>query len=115
MGHIMDESALSVASSVKETRVMLRRVQDHLHAAQHAFGVERETLNLVEVIHHPTSTLPDLNYVTPRQKTAWVSGQFVAKGLARLRELERVPRVQYIDGLFLPIFAQSLAELGLKI
>lgn len=102
-------------SSVKEIRVVLRRVQDHLHAAQSAFGVARETLNLVEVIHHPTSALPDLNYVTPRQKTAWVSGQFVEKGLARLRELERVPRVQYIDGLFLPLFAQSLADLGLKV
>jgi hypothetical protein len=104
----MDES-----SAVKETRVVLRRIQDHLLHAHKTFGVEHESAGFVDVIHHPTNKLADLNYVTPRRNTAWVSGSYVQQGLDRLSALDRVGRVQYIEGLYPPQFAKTLRDLGL--
>ncbi len=102
-------------SAVKESRQVLRRIQDHLFHAQAAAGVQHETVSFVDVIHHPTSTLPEWNYVTPRRNTAWVSGAYIQQGLDRLGELGRRPRVQYIEGLFPPLFAKTLHELGLQV
>ncbi|MEP7290579.1 MAG: hypothetical protein ABI835_02295 [Chloroflexota bacterium] len=106
-GGAMDDAA------VKESRLLLRRVQDHLFQAHTGFGADHESAGFVDVIHHPSNRLPDLNYVTPRRNTAFVSGKYVQQGLDRLRELERLPRVQYIEGIFPPMFAQVLASLGL--
>jgi hypothetical protein len=102
-------------TAIQETRRLLRRVQEHLLLAHAAFGAQRETLNLVEVVHHPANALADFNYVTPRRNTAWVSASFIRNGLERLRELGRLPRVQYIEGLFLPMFARALRDLGLTL
>mgnify|MGYP000293312835 CR=1 FL=1 len=105
----MDESA------IRESRQMLRQVHDHLLLAHQDLGAYRETINVVDVVHHPINPLPDFNYVTPRRNTAWVSGQYVKQGLDRLRELGRTPRVQYIEGLFPPLFARTLLDLGLTL
>lgn len=102
-------------ATVKESRQLLRRIQDHLFQAHSAFGVEHESAGFVDVIHHPQHRLPDLNYVTPRRNTAFVSGNYVQQGLNRLRELERFPRVQYIEGIYPPMFAQVLEGLGLHV
>lgn len=102
-------------AAVKESRQLLRRVQDHLFQAHSAFGVEHESAGFVDVIHHPQHRLPDLNYVTPRRNTAFVSGKYVQQGLDRLRELSRLPRVQYIEGIYPPMFAQVLEGLGLHV
>lgn len=101
-------------SAVKETRQILRRVQDHLFQAHTALGVSHESVGFVDVIYHHANTVPDLNYVTPRRNTAWVSGKFVQQGLERLHALSRVPRVQYIEGLYPPQFAKALRDLGLE-
>lgn len=101
-------------SAVKETRLVLRRIQDHLFQAHAAFGAEHETVGLVDVIHHPSNPLPDLNYVTPRRNTAWVSGKFVQEGINHLQGYDRVARVQYIEGLYPPLFAKTLRDLGLE-
>lgn len=100
-------------AEVKESRRLLRLVQEHLIKAHLALGAVQETVGLVEVIHHPRSPLPDLNYVTPRRNTAWVSGNFVQEGVERLHELGRTPRVCYIEGLFPPMFARTLYDLGM--
>ena len=102
-------------STVKESRQLLRRIQDHLFQAHSAFGVEHETVGFVDVIHHPTNPVPDLNYVTPRRNTAWVSGKYVQEGLDRLKALGREPRVQYIEGLYPPLFAKMLGDLDLRV
>jgi len=101
-------------SAIKETRLVLRRIQDHLFQAHAGFGAEHESVGLVDVIHHPTNKLPDLNYVTPRRNTAWVSGKYVQEGLDHLKALDRAPRVQYIEGLYPPLFAKTLRDLGLE-
>lgn len=101
-------------SAVKENRQLLRRVQDHLFQAHIALGVTHESVGFVDVIYHHANTIPDLNYVTPRRNTAWVSGKFVQQGLERLRALSRTPRVQYIEGLYPPQFAKILTDLGLE-
>lgn len=102
------------SDTVRESHRVLRRVQQHLIKAHENLGVQRESLGLVDVYHHPTSTLSDLNYATPRQNTAWVPGDVVQKALEHLREIGRTPRVQYMEGLFPPLFAKKLRELGLE-
>ncbi|MDX2163677.1 MAG: hypothetical protein SF162_20340 [bacterium] len=105
----MDETA------IRESRTMLRQVHEHLLQAHQDLGAYRETISVVDVVHHPINPLPDFNYVTPRRNTAWVSGQYVKQGLDRLRGLERTPRVQYVEGLFPPLFAKTLLDLGLEL
>ena len=102
-------------SEVKESRQMLRLVQEHLFQAHTKVGATQTQLGLVDVVHHPKSTLPHLNYVTPRRNTAWVPAPEVEKGMKHLKELGRTPRVNYIEGLFPPVFAKSLLALGLKV
>lgn len=101
------------SATVKESRRLLRQVQDHLLQAHLMLGAEQHNLGMVDVIFHPANHAGELNYVTPRRNTAWVSGNFVEQGLEHLRQLERVPRVQYIEGLFPPLFARTLRELDL--
>ncbi|HVU10821.1 MAG TPA: hypothetical protein VHD90_06060 [Phototrophicaceae bacterium] len=99
--------------TVKQSRQILRRVQDHISQAHTAFGVEHETVGFVDVIHHRDNALPSLNYVTPRRNMAWVSGNHIQQGLDRLQSLDRPARVYYIEGLFPPPFAKILLDLGL--
>lgn len=102
------------SAAVKETRRLLRQVQDHLLQAHLLLGAEQHNLGMVDVIYHPTNRVGELNYVTPRRNTAWVSGNFVEDGLKHLIDLSRTPRVHYIEGLFPPLFAQTLRELNLS-
>jgi hypothetical protein len=99
----------------RETRRVLRQIQDHLIHVHETLGAVRESVGLVDVFHHPTNPMPNLNYVTPRRNTAWVSSQMVKQGLDRLRALNRVPRVQYIEGLFPPLFAKTLRDLHVEV
>lgn len=99
----------------KESRRILRRVQDHLLAAHMQLGAQREVIGLVDVVYHPHSALASLNYVTPRRSTAWVPSEIVQQGLDRLRQLGRTPRVQYIEGLYPPLFGAALRKLGLSV
>lgn len=108
---VMDERA----AEEKESRRLLRRVQEHLFQAHINLGAVRETVGMVDVLYHPNNPTATLNYVTPRRNTAWVSGTMVQPGLERLRQLGRAPRVQYIEGLFPPLFAKALRDLKLEI
>ncbi|MBZ0296573.1 MAG: hypothetical protein K8L99_28690 [Anaerolineae bacterium] len=100
-------------AAIKEARQILRRVQDHLYQSHSNLGVQQESVGLVDVFHHPESTLASLNYVAPRRKTAWISGDMVQQGLDHLQGLQRTPRIQYIEGLFPPLFARTLRDLNL--
>lgn len=100
--------------TIKESRRVLRRIQDHLYQAHNNLGGTCETVNLVDVLSHPTNPLASLNYITPRRNTAWVSGDMIAHGLEHLQTLKRIARVQYIEGLFPPLFAKTLLDLGLQ-
>lgn len=98
---------------VKASRRVLRRIQDHLYHAHANLGALQESVGLVDVLYHPVNTLASLNYVTPRRNTAWVSGEMIQQGLDHLRQLQRTPRVQYIEGLYPPLFSKTLRDLGL--
>jgi len=102
-------------AAIKEQRRILRLMQDHLAQAHLSLGSQQEHIGLVDVIHHPDNSLGHLNYVTPRRNTAWVPAPSVQQGLDRLRSLNRTMRVNYVEGLFLPIFAKSLRDLGLVV
>lgn len=99
----------------RESRQILRQVQEHLFHAHISLGALRETVGMVDVLHHPTNPLGVLNYVTPRKNTAWVSGSMIEQGLEYLSKLERTRRVQYVEGLFPPMFAKELRNLDLKV
>lgn len=101
------------AAAVKESRRILRRIQEHLYRAHENLGAKRETVGMVDVFHHPESTLASLNYITPRRSTAWVSSDMVQEGLDYLQKLGRVPRIHYIEGLLPPLFARTLRDLNL--
>ena len=101
-------------ADVKEARRILRLIQEHLLNAHLTLGATQENVGLVDVIYSEDTILRDLNYVTPRKNTAWVPGPQVEKGLERLHALGREKRVYFIEGLYLPIFAKSLRELGLN-
>ena len=101
-------------SSVKESRVILRQIQDQLLAAQTLAGVTQESAGMVDVVYHPTNPLPHLNYVLPRRNTAWVPTGTIEQGLLRLRELDRQAVFQYIEGLFPPQFAETLKKISLE-
>jgi hypothetical protein len=109
------ENESAEAAEERETRRILRQVQDHLIHVHTTLGAVRETVGMVDVFHHPGNPLPNLNYVTPRRNTAWVSGQMVKQGLDHLHSFGRVPRVQYIEGLFPPLFAKTLRDLSLQV
>ncbi len=100
-------------ASIKEARTRMRQVQEHLLLAGKAHGAREENVGMVDVIFHPANPLGDLNYVTPRRNTAWVSAGYVEQGLSRLQALGRTPRVRYLEGLFPPAFGQTLLKLGL--
>lgn len=103
------------ASIEKETKTILREVQDHLYQVHQNLGAERITLGMVEVLFHSTSTLSTLNYVTPRRNAAWVSSTQLRQGLSYLREHQRTPRVQFIEALFPPQFAETLRQSNLTV
>jgi len=105
----MDDEAL------KESRRILRRVQDHLLAAHAQLGAQREAVGLVDVVYHPSSAFANLNYVTPRRNTAWVPSEMVQQGIAHLQQRGRAARVRYIEGLYPPLFGAALRELGLVV
>lgn len=100
--------------TIKAMRSLLRRVDEHDQAVAHEEGAQRHSLNILDVVYHPTNPLPTLNYITPRRGAAWVSTNAVQQGLERLAELGRAPRLLFFEGLMPPVFRQSLAEFGLQ-
>ena len=101
--------------AIAESRRILRRVQTHLAQSQLNLGTTREHDSLVDVVYHPSNYHPLLNYVSPRKNTAWVPGPEIKRGLDRLRELDRTPRVIYIEGLYPPLFAKTIRDLGMVV
>lgn len=99
----------------RASRTILRRIESHLRQSHLEMGAEEEAISFVDVIHHPNSALPSLNYVTPRKKTAWVSGNHLQQGIDNLREKGRNIRVRFAEGLYPPVFVRTLRELDLDI
>jgi hypothetical protein len=110
-----DAAAEAVKEAVKDSRRVLRQVQIHLLQSRINMGAICESAGLADVLHHPFNSLPHLNYVTPRKSTAWISVKEIEQGLEALAKYNRPRRVEYIEGLFLPIFAKSLREIGLVV
>lgn len=103
------------ASFERESRQILRQVQDHLMDIHLKMGAVQESIGMVEVFHHPESAIPTLNYVTPRKNTAWVSSNYVRQGVEALQKHSRIPRIQYVEGLYPPQFAGVMRELGMAV
>ncbi len=103
------------ASTERESKHILRQIQDHLGEMHVKLGALHESVGMTEVYHHPTTNTPTLNYITPRKNTAWVSSTYLQQGLSHLAQYDRLPRVEYIEGLYPPAFARTLRDLGLEL
>jgi len=103
------------ANNERESKHILRQIQDHLGEMHVKLGALRESVGMVEVFHHPSTPIPTLNYITPRKNTAWVSSSYLQQGLTHLAQQDRLPRVEYIEGLYPPAFARTLRDLGLAL
>lgn len=101
-------------ATVKELRVLLRQVQDHLLTVDALAGAQQESAGMVDVVYHPTDPNPTLNYVIPRRNTAWVPTPTIDVGLKQLREHGRGATFQYMEGLFPPQFGETLGKIGLE-
>jgi hypothetical protein len=111
----MNHESAEERAEEKETRRILRQVQDHFISVHLNLGAKQESVGMVEVFYHLTNPLAALNYVTPRRNTAWVSGKMIEPGLDALRQRNRIPRVQFMEGLFPPLFAKTLRGLNLEV
>ncbi|QPC84341.1 hypothetical protein G4Y79_08190 [Phototrophicus methaneseepsis] len=100
--------------TIKASRVLIRRVMDHLHQRHLDAGATETEIGFVNIVAHPTSSLPILNYVTPRRNTAWVSGKHIADGLVHLSQQSRPGVFYFPDLLFPPMFHKTLEGLGLE-
>jgi len=102
-------------AEIKESRTIMRRVEEHLRQAHLDMGAVGQSIGFVDVIYHESNPLAALNYVTPRRNTAWVSTTYIEQGLQFLQSKGRQGRVRFAEGLYPPIFVRSLHELGLQI
>ena len=93
-------------------REILRQIQHELIQAQVKQGCRHQKLELLEIITHPTRTQASLNYMTPRRKTAWITEDQIDKGADYLRQLNRVPRLQFFEGLIPQVFGNTVKHVG---
>jgi hypothetical protein len=108
---IPDDVLKNDADAVRKVRRSLRNIQAHMLQAHLNLGTSRHDLGLVEALYHPSN----LNYIVPRRNTAWIPAQEIKKGLDFLRQRERIPRLYLIGGLYPPLFAKSLRDVGLNV
>lgn len=101
--------------AVRQVRRSLRYIQSHMLQAHLNLGASRHDLGLVEALYHSSNTLSHLNYIVPRRNTAWIPAQEIKKGMDFLRQRERMPRLYLIGGLYPPLFAKSLRDVGLSV
>ena len=106
---------MTTEDEIRAARQVMRRVQAHLLDAHQQMGAQVENVGFVDVIHHPTTELPYLNYVTPRRNTAWVSAQHITDGLHHLEALQREARLRFAEGLYPPMFQKALLSTGLTL
>lgn len=99
----------------RATRQILRRIQAHLLNAHVGLGAQHEVVGLVEVLYHPQNTIGSLNYITPRQRTAWIALDHLRQGVDYMTERNRTPRVLYIEGLMPPLFTRNLTQLDMTL
>ncbi len=97
----------------KTAKAMMRRIHEHIQHAHHQLGTEVQSVSFTEVMYHPTSDHPSLNYVTPRRNMAWISGQHIQQGIDVLQEFDQNARVYFIEDLYPPMFGDQLAQLPL--
>jgi ribosomal protein S18 acetylase RimI-like enzyme len=110
------ESATSIMTKLNRSKQQaLRQVQEHVNWVRRRRGVLFEQTSTVDVYYHPRQTAATYNYVTPRRGAAWVPGTDVRKALDRLAELDRVPRLEMVRGLFPEAFHAQLKKAGLVV
>lgn len=100
---------------VKDSRTIMRRIQEHLRHMHIAMAGQTESVGYVQVICHPELHAPNINYMMPRRGTVSVPETDIARGLAHMRELDRLPRIYFAEGLFMPRFTQILTQLNLQV
>ncbi len=100
---------------IRSERQTLRAIQDHMLSRRRQAGAAYTQISTVGVIYHPDDNDPAMNVVTPHQGVAWARGSDLRQGFELLGSCERIPRLQYLEGLFPEAFARQLALHGLQL
>lgn len=98
---------------IRSERQTFRAIQEHILMQRRRAGAAYTQLSTVGVIFHPDSADADLNLVTPHQGVAWTRGEDLRQGFQLLEARHRIPRLQYLSGLFPDAFARQLGLYGL--
>jgi GNAT superfamily N-acetyltransferase len=93
----------------------LRQIQEHINWVRRRRGVLFEQASTVDIYYHPRQAAASYNYVTPRRGAVWVPGTHVRMALDRLAELDRLPRLEVVKGLFPEAFHTQLKKIGLVV
>ncbi|MDX2136619.1 MAG: hypothetical protein SF123_00870 [Chloroflexota bacterium] len=105
---------MNTADDIKQVRTLLRRIEGHRIQTHQDRGALHETVNMVEVLYHPTSALPELNYLMPRRGAAWVSAAALQTGIERIIAVGRTPHIVYLEPLLPPVFRQTLEQVEMR-
>lgn len=100
---------------IKSERQTLRAIQDHILAQRRLAGAAYTQLSTVGVMYHPESSDPTMNMITPHQGVAWTRGDDIREGFSILESRGRVPRLQYLRGLFPDAFSRQIELNGLQL
>ncbi len=100
---------------IKSERQTLRAIQDHILAQRRLAGAAYTQLSTVGVMYHPDNSDPTMNMITPHQGVAWTRGDDIREGFSILESRGRVPRLQYLRGLFPDAFSRQIELNGLQL
>jgi hypothetical protein len=100
---------------IKSERQTLRAIQDHILAQRRLAGAAYTQLSTVGVMYHPDNSDPTMNMITPHQGVAWTRGDDIREGFSILESRGRVPRLQFLRGLFPDAFSRQIELNGLQL
>lgn len=100
---------------IRSERQTLRAIQDHILMQRRRAGAAYTQLSTIGVMFHPENADPSLNLVTPHQGVAWTRGEDLRQGFQLLETRGRLPRMQYLRGLFPDAFSRQLVLYGLEL
>lgn len=100
---------------IRSERQTLRAIQEHRLLRCRRAGAAYTQISTVGVVYHSERADATLNLVTPHQGVAWTRGEDLKQGFKLLERRGRIPRLEYLRGLFPEAFSRQLALYGLQL
>ncbi|NDJ86703.1 MAG: GNAT family N-acetyltransferase [Chloroflexi bacterium] len=100
---------------IRSERQTLRAIQEHMLLRKRRAGAAYTQISTVGVVFHSDNSDPAMNLVTPHQGVAWTRADDLRQGFSLLEGRDRIPRLQFLRGLFPEAFGRQLALHGLHL